>query len=94
MPARQELGLQLVAEERRPPTLGRVAEELFVGFLRRPGPPFTVEIVDLATGQLVGAEPAEGTQAEARGLYHVMSADLDLMDRRAFLRKWGRRRRR
>lgn len=73
-------------------TTSHVASQLFLGGFarRRMVVPFAVEIVDRATGDAVAAEPVDGTAGQAHGLMTVMSADLDRMDVREFLRKWGR----
>ena len=71
--------------------LPEVSKQMLFGFMRRSPAPWTVEIVDRETGRVVAIEPCEGTESAARGLLHVMGADLDRLDLRGFLRRWGRR---
>jgi hypothetical protein len=85
------LALRLVAEEPPRLNIGRVSEQLVLGGLRRPPPPFTVEILERDTERLIGAQSVPGTRAEANGVYLMMKADLGRMAPKAFLRKWGRR---
>jgi hypothetical protein len=71
--------------------LGRVAQQTLLGGLRRPPSPWTVEVVVRESGRLVAVEPVNGSRGQAEGLFHVMRADLEAMDARRFLRRWGRR---
>jgi hypothetical protein len=88
--AAARLELRLVEAEVRV-DLPEISKQMLFGFLRRGQAPWTVEILDRETGRVVGVEPCEGTESTARGLLHVMAADLERLDLGAYLRRWGRR---
>jgi hypothetical protein len=89
--AAAHLEARLVAEESGPLGLRRLSEQTFLGPFRRQPAPWSVEIVDRATGRLVAVEPVDGTRSHALGVFHVIRADLESMDIRRFMRTWGRR---
>jgi hypothetical protein len=88
--AQASLELRLVAQEPKSMNMARASEHMLLGSFRPTSPPYAIEIIEAATGRMVGAEPVQGSQGDAHGLYLVMKADLGRMDARGFLRKWGR----
>ena len=73
--------------------MGQLAGEMMGGLRRQRGrAPFRIEIVELATERVVGQVHVDGPEGEARGMMALMRTDLDALDSRAFLRRWGGRR--
>jgi hypothetical protein len=88
--AQASLELRLVAQAPKGVNMASASQHMLLGSFRATSPPFAIEIIETATGRMVGAEPVRGSQSDAHGLYLVMKADLGRLDARGFLRKWGR----
>jgi hypothetical protein len=87
------LELRLARTERPRVTAGTVASQMLGAFVRRRSfAPYRVEVLERERGHLVAAEPVDGSKSDAHQVLALMRNDLDALDEREFLRRWGRRR--
>jgi hypothetical protein len=88
--AADDFELHLLAPE---PKVGldEMAKQMVLGAMHRSAVTWTVEVVERVSGRVVAVHPCPGTESEAMGLARHMQGDLERLDIRSFLRRWGGR---